>query len=63
MANKKAGGMMRSVSANNHRGQKVKILHKQAGYMRAMIFSYITIKCLANGVGPYMQVLMFSLEQ
>ena len=32
---------MRRMSANNHRGQEVKIFHKQAGYMRAMIFSHI----------------------
>lgn len=37
-------------------GPEGKVLHKQAGYMRAMIFSYIAIKCLANGVGPYMYV-------
>ncbi len=32
---------MRSVSANNHQGQDVKNIHKQAGYMRAMIPSHI----------------------
>ena len=37
----KAGRMMRRMSADNHRGQEVKIFHKQAGYMRAMISSHI----------------------
>ena len=32
---------MRRMSADNHRGQEVKIFHKQAGYMRAMISSHI----------------------
>ena len=36
--------MMRRVSADNHRGQGAKILHQQAGYMRAMIFSHRMIK-------------------
>ena len=37
----KAGGMMRRMSANNHWGQEGENFHKQAGYMRAMIFSHI----------------------
>ena len=42
---------MRRMSANNHRGQEVKIFHKQAGYMRAMIFSHINDRCLAKRSG------------
>ncbi len=43
--------MMRRMSANNHRGQEVKIFHKQAGYMRAMIFfsHYDQISCKRSG--------------
>ena len=42
---------MRRMSANNHRGQEVKIFHKQAGYMRAMIFSHIEdqMSCKRSG--------------
>jgi len=42
---------MRRMSANNHRGQEVKIFHKQAGYMRAMIFSHINdqMSCKRSG--------------
>ena len=32
---------MRRMSANNHWGQEGENFHKQAGYMRAMIFSHI----------------------
>ncbi len=42
---------MRRMSANNHRGQEVKNLHKQAGYMRAMISSHINdqMSCKRSG--------------
>jgi hypothetical protein len=43
--------MMRRMSANNHRGQEAKIFHRQAGYMRAMIFSHIDdqMSCKRSG--------------
>lgn len=43
--------MMRRMSADNHRGQEAKIFHKQAGYMRAMIFSHINdqMSCKRSG--------------
>ena len=44
---------MRRMSADNHRGQEVKIFRQQAGYMRAMINSHITDRCLAKRRGPY----------
>jgi len=42
---------MRRMSANNHRGQEAKIFQKQAGYMRAMIFSHIDdqMSCKRSG--------------
>ena len=39
------------MSADNHRGQEAKTFHKQAGYMRAMISSYINdqMSCKRSG--------------
>ena len=42
---------MRRMSANNHRGQEATNFDKQAGYMRAMIFSHINDRCLAKRSG------------
>ncbi len=46
------------MSADNHRGQEAKTFHQQAGYMRAMISSYINdqMSCKRSGsiyVGRY----------
>ena len=43
--------MMRRMSADNHRGHEAKTFHKQAGYMRAMISSYINdqMSCKRSG--------------
>jgi len=42
---------MRRMSANNHWGQEGTNFHKQAGYMRAMIFSHIDdqMSCKRSG--------------
>ena len=42
---------MRRMSATNHRGQEEANFHKQAGYMRAMIFSHIDdqMSCKRSG--------------
>jgi hypothetical protein len=42
---------MRRMNADNHRGQEDKSFQKQAGYMRAMIFSHISEFCLASRSG------------
>ena len=59
---------MRRMSANNHRGQEVKIFHKQAGYMRAMIFSHIEdqMSCKRSGsiyVGSGLRYCIYVLSE